>query len=244
MTSRSVAVAISIMPAMREQRERVVLAAGQVVAARRSRDESSHRQQADDDQHQRDEEAEVVGRPRRRSCVALRSQSETARDAGADQADDAQAGDRHPLAGLAQRLGQQRGDRRPRSRTASERWRAAKDSIIGLIMSLGFSRRGPGVRSRARARTVRALRRAAVPAGPAPVGTAASPAPGRVDRRLHRRAGTRSAATPIRTAIATVGTSTQRSRARQVGQRAVLLVGHRRRSSRAGTSRACRRPTG
>ena len=107
MTSRSVAAAISIMPADGEQRQRVVLARRQLLPL----DDlvrKQHRQDADDAEDEVDEEREVVGAD---DAEALRVAvpQEDRRERRADQADEPEAGDRHALARLAERLGEHRG---------------------------------------------------------------------------------------------------------------------------------------
>src|SRR6185436_4133122 len=68
------------------------------------------RQDADDDEHERDEEAEVVARDDAEAdSVAVPEKPR--RNAGAEQADDAEAADGHALAGLAERLGRHAGER-------------------------------------------------------------------------------------------------------------------------------------
>ena len=91
------------------------------------------------------------------------------RDRGADEADEAEAGDRHPLAGLPERLGEHGGDRRQRDdddRDDGERSRsllATRDRGRRLAAAVGSGRRlarferagALRLRSRSSARPVR-----------------------------------------------------------------------------------------
>ena len=84
---------------------RVVLARRQPIALDGLRRED-HGQDADDDEHEVDEQREVVGGDDAEAFgVAIPQQDRG--DAGADQADDGQAADRHLLVPAAERFRQQ-----------------------------------------------------------------------------------------------------------------------------------------
>ena len=103
------------MPLMREERQRVVLAGRQAFPLHHVASRTAC-QDADDAEDQVDEEREVVGRGRRRSCGASVSHSITDATAAPTRPISPSPSDRHPLARLAERLGQHRGDRGQRRR--------------------------------------------------------------------------------------------------------------------------------
>ena len=127
-----------------EQHQRVVLAA----AAGRSRSivgpEKASDSSPTDDQDPGDEQPEVVGRRRRRSSSRCGSTAATERDGRADETDDAERADRHPLARRAERLGHHRGDAPRRSRRPSARWRSGSSASVGFAMATGDPRASDG----------------------------------------------------------------------------------------------------
>ena len=153
MTSRSVAAAIIIIPQMREQRQRVVLAGRQIAPGppRRSKTASSARRRRRGSRLMNSAKLSARMTPK---LTAVGVPQEDRGDRGADQADQAEAGDRHALARLPDRLGQHRG-KAPDRATIDDRndcgvfsHDRVRDSGLGTGAFVGTRGSGLGARTR------------------------------------------------------------------------------------------------
>ena len=232
------------MPASGEEHQRVVLARRQAARARSIGAENSDRQHADD---------------ARARCVTNRAKLSATTTPKLD-------GVAVPEQHAARRARRREADEAERRRSASARPGAER-----LGDHRGEGREGHaddrddgGERGAAASAVSHFTRRAAAGTGRTAPGSAASTTTGRTAVRRGRvdappwtsrarrcgsrpapsASGTGSGTRPSRSAAATSGSSRGPLARRQVGQRRVLLVASPARSSRAGTSRACRRPTG
>ena len=204
----------------REQHQRVVLAAPAAARARSSAPENASDSMPTTIRIDGDEQPEVVGDDDAEARRVAVPQQRRDAIAAPTRPIDAEPADRHPLAGIAEGLGDHRGDGRPRRRRPSGRSRS-KDDIIGCRPAARCAAAAPGS------------------AGAAAMHWLEHP----LDRRLHR---------PQEQVRQHAHQDRQRddrhdhahSRGCRSGSVRVLLVRDRRRRSRAGTSRACRPPTG
>ena len=184
-----------------------------------------HRQHADDAEDDVDEEREVVGADDA-EAVRVAVPEEADAIAGPDEADEAEAGDRHPLAGLAERLGEHRGRRRQRD--DDDRNDARRIQSLWSLRLPRFAVRGSAVRNARLSATLPSREPRIADRGTGPFRREAV---GRVDSldRAFRTDGSigcrnTTGKTPMTIAIATVGTIERPLARRQVGQRAVLVV--------------------
>ena len=139
-------------PADREERQRVVLARRQPFPLH-DVVRKHHRDDADDAEDDVDEEGEVVGADDA-EADGVGVPQEARRDQGADEPDEAEAGDVHPLARMPDGLGQHRGDGREhddqdrdgggeRAHRATSRREAEARGAPGGRQGSGFPRLAP-----------------------------------------------------------------------------------------------------